>query len=171
MKAIIRIIDQLNEFTGRAVAWLTTALVLLYCYDVFMRYVFKVSRVWIGELEWHLFALIFLVGAAYAFKHDRHVRVDVFYTRFSAKGKAVVNLVGILLFLIPWCLVVMTTASRYALNSWTIGEGSPNPGGLPAWYMIKFAIVLGAFLLLLQALAEAGKAVLVLLNQPVNAKN
>ena len=72
----------LNERVGRAIAWLTAVLVAVVCYDVFTRYLLKNSLVAVQELEWHLFALIFLLGAAYSLKHDQHVRVDVFYSRF-----------------------------------------------------------------------------------------
>ena len=83
-----------NEYSGRFIAWLTSILVLIMCYDVFMRYIFKNTSVWIVELEWHLFALIYLIGAAYTLKHDAHVRVDVFYAKFSPKTQAIINFLG-----------------------------------------------------------------------------
>lgn len=150
-------IDRLNEQVGRAVAWLTTILVLLVCYEVGLG-VFNKSSNWVTELEWHLFSLIFLLGAGYAFKHDRHVRVDLFYTKFSAKDKALTDFIGNLIFLIPWCIVLIYVAFSYALTSFKINEGSPDPGGLPARYVIKFSIVIGIFLLLLQGIAELIKA-------------
>lgn len=152
--AVSNTLSGFNDHIGKAIAWLTTALVLLFCYDVVMRYLFSSTAVWITEMEWHLFALIFLVGAAYAYRHDKHVRVDVFYSKMSPKGKAWVNLVGILVFLIPWCLVIIRASYRYAHYSWTLLEGSPNPGGLPYRFIIKFAITFGFILLLLQAIAE-----------------
>ena len=105
------------------------------------------------ELEWHLFALIFLLGAGYAFKHDRHVRVDLFYAKFSEREKAWLNLWGSLLFLLPWSALIVYTAYDYAWISYLIGEGSPDPGGLPARYIIKFMVAIGIFLLFLQGLA------------------
>ncbi len=154
LKKLANFIDRLNEAIGRAVSWLTTALVALVVVDVIFRYLFNTSKAWTIELEWHLFALIFLLGAGYAFKHDRHVRVDLFYSRFSKKDQALVNLVGGVIFLIPWCLLVIYSAWGYALQSFRIGEGSPDPGGLPALYIIKFSIVLGVFLLMLQGIAN-----------------
>lgn len=156
-------IDHLNEQVGRGVAWLTTVLVLLVCYEVLIG-AFNESSNWVTELEWHLFSLIFLLGAGYAYKHDRHVRVDLFYTKFSAKDKALTDLIGNLLFLIPWCVVLIYFAFRYALESFRINEGSPDPGGLPARYVIKFAIVIGILLLLLQSIAELIKALHTYLN-------
>ncbi len=109
------------------------------------------------ELEWHLFGLIFLLGAGYAFRHDRHVRVDLFYAKFSAKDKALVNLFGGLILLIPWTAILIYVSFEYATIA--IGEGSPDPGGLPARYIIKFAITAGMVLLFLQGLASIkGKA-------------
>ncbi|MCB0633732.1 MAG: TRAP transporter small permease subunit [Lewinella sp.] len=162
MENIAGVIDRINEKVGRMVSWLTTALVVLVMADVIFRYLFNTSKAWTIELEWHLFALIFLFGAGYAMKHDRHVRVDLFYTRFSARDKALVNFIGGLIFLIPWCTLVIYSAWRYAMESFRIREMSPDPGGLPAIYFIKFAIVIGIFLLLLQGIAEVLRAYLTL---------
>ncbi len=150
---ISQIIDRLNEAVGRGVAWLTTVLVLVIVYDVAARYLFNTSSAGIVELEWHLFAIIFLLGAAYALKHDRHVRVDVFYQNLSPKRQAWVNLTGTILFLIPFCVVAMVASWEFTANSWAIQEGSPDPGGLPARYVVKAAIPIGFVLLLLQAVS------------------
>lgn len=153
MEAFIKIVDSINEFIGRWISWLTTILVVFVCFDVFRRYLLKDSAAWIMEMEWHLFALIFLLGAGYALKHHRHVRVDLFYEKFSEHDKAWVNLFGSLLFLIPWCCMIIYVSFGYAVNSLQINEGSPDPGGLPARFIIKFSITIGFILLLLQALA------------------
>lgn len=155
-------IHALNEWVGRTVAWLTAALVLIICTDVSLRYLFNNTKAWIIELEWHLFALIFLLGAGYALKHDRHVRVDLFYDRFSKRDQAWINLVGTLVFLIPWCIVLIFVSTQYAYTSYLTSEGSPDPGGLPARYLIKYAVPLGLLLLLLQAVATAIDAYLIL---------
>ena len=127
---------------------------LLVCCDVIYRYLFNDTEAWIMELEWHMFALIFLLGAGFAFKHDRHVRVDLFYANFSEKDKALVNMLGGILFLIPWCLLIIIASFQYAGVSFVIRETSPDPGGLPARYLIKYAITVGGVLLLLQAIAN-----------------
>ena len=155
-------IHRLNEWVGRAVSWLTTVLVILVCFDVITRYLFSDTSAWIMELEWHIFALIFLLGAGYAFRHDRHVRVDLFYADFSPRDQALVNLLGAILFLLPWSILVIYASYEYALLSFKIGETSPDPGGLPARYLIKFAITLGAFLLLLQGIASLIDSALIL---------
>lgn len=161
-------IDQINENVGRLVSWLTTALVVLVIYDVVRRYLLSDTETWIMELEWHLFALIFLLGAGYALKHNKHVRVDLFYAKFSERDKALVNFIGSLLFLLPWCLFIIYAAWQYAYESFLIRETSPDPGGLPALYIIKFAIVLGIFLLFLQGLSELIKSLNTLLNKEHN---
>ncbi len=155
-------IDNLNEAVGKGVAWLNTLLVLLICYDVIARYLFNSTFSAIIELEWHLFAFIFLVGAAYALKHDKHVRVDVFYANFTEKQQAWVNLLGTVFFLIPFCLIVIYTSIRFTGNAFAINEGSPDPGGLPARYVVKAAIPIGFTLLLLQAISLLIKSLLTL---------
>jgi len=146
-------IDRINERVGRWTAWLTTLLVVMVCYEVLSRQLGRTTT-WVTELEWHLFALIFLLGAGYAFKHDRHVRVDLFYMRYAKKDRALTDLIGNLVFLIPWCVVIIYTAFGYAFESFRTNEGSPDPGGLPARYVIKFFIVIGMLLLLLQGVSS-----------------
>ncbi len=153
MSFIVSLIDQCSRLSGRVAAWGTTLLVILICSDVFMRYFLNISHVWVTELECHLFALIFLIGAAYTLNKDAHVRVDLFYTNFSERKKAVINLLGVLLFLLPWCLIVIRSSIKYAKSSYRINETSPDPGGLPALWIIKFMIVLAFLLLILEALS------------------
>jgi len=112
------------------------------------------------ELEIYLFAFSFLLAVGYAFKHDKHVRVDLFYSNFSVKKKAWVNFLGGILFLVPWCVVSIIGCVKYANISWRIGEVSQQPGGLPAVYLLKFSIVVGFVLLLIQATASILKSLL-----------
>ncbi len=158
----IKFIDELNEKVGYLVSWLTTLLVLVVCYDVFTRYLLRKSSITIQELEWHLFAVIFLLGAAYTLKHDRHVRVDVFYSKFSERGRAWVNLLGGLVFLIPFSLLVIYTSSDFVINSFLIKETSPDPGGLPARYILKACIPIGFGLVLLQGISMIFRSILIL---------
>ena len=164
LRAYIRFADGLNERVGSLIAWLTTLLVIVVCYDVFTRYLLKNSLVAVQELQWHLFALIFLIGAAYSLKHDKHVRVDVFYSRFSPTKQAWVNLIGSLLFLIPFCVIVIISSETFVANAFRIGEISPDPGGLPSRWVLKAAIPLGFILLLIQGLALACRSLLTILN-------
>ena len=148
---MIKHLENIPILIGKWVSWLTTLLVILIFCDVVFRYIFKFSKTWIIDLEWHLFAAIFLLGAAYTLSEDKHVRVDVFYTSFSEKKKAIVNIIGTLFLLIPWTVLIIAKSYHYAMNSWLIGEGSPDPGGLGARYVIKFVMFLAFVLLLLQA--------------------
>lgn len=162
LRTPVNLIEAVSEWSGRLVAWLTGVLVLLMSYDVLMRYAFNHTSIWIVELEWHLFALIFLVGAAYTLKQDQHVRVDVFYTKFSPRRQAWVTLLGTLFFLVPFAIMIISTSFSYTMNAYRIGESSPDPGGLPARYLIKGAITLGFVLLLVQAVGEILKALVIL---------
>ena len=153
IKWLSRIIDKINEWVGRGTAWVTLGLVLVVFIDVVMRYLFNTSFVFTQELEWHLFGFIFLIGAGYTLLHDGHVRVDIIYQRLGLKGRAWINLCGVLLFLIPGCLMVITTSWQFAANSFAMLEGSPDPGGIPYRFIIKGCIPVGFTLLLLQGLS------------------
>jgi TRAP-type mannitol/chloroaromatic compound transport system permease small subunit len=158
LERYIRFTDRLNEIVGAGASWLTAVLVAVVCYDVVTRYVLKNSSVAVQELQWHLFSLMFLIPAAYSLKHDKHVRVDILYSRFSRRKKAWVDLAGSVLFLIPFCAMVIWTSQTFVMNSFRISETSPDPGGLPARWILKAAIPLGFFLLLLQGIAMAGRS-------------
>ncbi len=149
------VIDRLNEWIGRLTAWLVVALVLLVCYDVSMRYLFQSGSVALQELEWHIFALIFLLGAAYTLKHDEHVRVDVFYQsrRMTPRRQAMVNLFGCLFMLLPFCVLMIVSAMPFVEMSFGWAENSPDPGGLPYRWLLKAMIPVGFALLALQGLS------------------
>ena len=155
LKAICRAIDVLNEWVGRGVAWVTLGLVLVIFIDVVMRYVFRTSFVFVQELEWHLFSFVFLMGAGYTLLHDAHVRVDILYQRLGPKGRAWINLLGVIIFLIPGCLLVIETSWNFVFTSFQMLEGSPDPGGIPYRWIIKSTIPAGFVLLLLQGLSLA----------------
>ena len=162
LKGYIKLIDGLNEKIGIFVAWLTTLLVLNVFYDTVMRYAFNKGSIGMQEMEWHLFSAIFLIGAAYTLKHNGHVRVDIIYTKLSVRGKAWIDLIGTFAFLIPFCLIVIYATKGFILNSWAVREMSPDPGGLPARYILKSLIPFGFSLLMLQGIAEAFKSVLII---------
>ena len=165
LKFFIRFANSVNEYVGRTASWLTLILVLLVCIDVGRRYILNSSSIWGMELEWHLFAAIFLLGAGYAFKHDRHVRVDLFYANFSERDKAWTNLIGGIVFLIPWCILIILVSYSYAFRSFVDMEESPDPGGLPFRFIIKFTVTIGIGLLLLQGFANISESVLVLIGK------
>ena len=153
LKTLSRWIDGINEKVGRIVAWVSLGLVVVIFVDVTMRYIFNTSFVFTQELEWHLFAFIFLIGAGFTLLYDGHVRVDIFYQRLGFKGKAWVNFGGVLLFLIPGCIMVIATSWKFTMNSFAILEGSPDPGGIPLRFIVKGCIPVGFFLLLIQGIS------------------
>lgn len=153
LKAFCRWIDAFNGWVGRGVAWLSLVLVAVVFGDVVLRYVFDKSYVFAQELEWHIFAVIFLIGAGYTLFCDAHVRVDVIYQKLSPRAKAWVNLLGVIFFLIPGCLMVIITSWKFTHASWSVMEGSPDPGGIPYRFLIKGALPIGFMLLTLQGLS------------------
>ncbi|MEM1216553.1 MAG: TRAP transporter small permease subunit, partial [Bacteroidota bacterium] len=153
MQRIRHLLDQLNERTGRSIAWLSLGLVGLVFFNVFLRYVLNSPSAWLKELEWHFFALLFLLSAGYAYLHDRHVRVDLFYDRMSAADQQTVNRWGTTLFLLPWCLVLMYFGWQSALAAYAVGERSAESDGLSNLWLIQFAIPLGMGLLFLQGVS------------------
>lgn len=163
IQGVINAIEWLNHKVGMAAAWLTSVLVVLICYDVFNRYLLNQSFVAVQELEWHLFAVIFLMGAAYTLKQDAHVRVDVFYAKASPRTQALIDLIGCLVLLIPFCALIIWTSKDFVLNSYAIAETSPDPGGLPARYLLKATLPVAFCFLLLQGIAMTLKSLLRLL--------
>jgi TRAP-type mannitol/chloroaromatic compound transport system permease small subunit len=152
-------LESFSEYSGKAIAWLVLFMVLLVSYDVSMRYLFKSGSITLQELEWHLFSLVFLLGAAYTFKHDDHVRLDVFYqSRYMDDNKrSWVNIFGGIFLLIPFCLLIITSSWPFVSQAFMHSEGSPDPGGLPYRWILKSAIPLGFFLLMLQGIADVIK--------------
>lgn len=143
--------DKLHKVIANIIAWFCTILVVLICLDVLLRYLFSISFNSVTELEWYIFSIIFLLGLSYTYRNDRHVRVDVIYNKMSPEKKNFINKTGIILFLIPFCLIVIYYSSKFTYNSWIIGEGSPEAGGLPFRFLVKALIPFGYFMLLIQA--------------------
>ncbi len=159
-------IDRLNDWIGSVIRWLVLLMVLVGAYNAVARYVTRYVDVSLTsnaliDLQWYLFSLVFLLGAAYALNHDVHVRVDVLYSRFGARGRAWIDLLGTLLFLLPFSAVMLWVSFPAVRNSWVIREVSPDPGGLVR-YPSKAVILVSFSLLLLQGVAQALKHVAVI---------
>ncbi|CAH8230751.1 TRAP transporter small permease subunit [Vibrio aestuarianus] len=142
---IERLFNRVGDFLG----WLSSVLFLLLLtnivYDVVMRYAFNDVSIAFQEMEWHLFSAVFLLGVPYAIKAGGHVRVDIFYERLSHKAQSVIDLLGTLLFLFPFCLLVAWFGIDFAKESYQLGETSGDPGGLPYRWVIKAIIPLSFF--------------------------
>jgi TRAP-type mannitol/chloroaromatic compound transport system permease small subunit len=155
LNSIAKGIDSINEWVGRLAAWSVLAAVLVTFIVVVFRYGFEqLYSIALQESAMYFHALIFMLGAAYTLKHDGHVRVDIFYQQFSSRGKALVNLFGSLVLLVPVCVFILWVSADYVMSSWRDLEGSREAGGLPLVFILKSFIPLLAALLLLQAVAE-----------------
>lgn len=163
-------VDTTNAWVGRFVAWTTALVVAVVFIDVVMRYVFKISFVFAQELEWHLFAFIFLIGAGCTLLKDGHVRVDIFYQRLGPKGQAWINLLGVLFLLIPGCCLIIVTSWTFVQNSFSVMEHSPDPGGIPYRWVLKACIPVGFVLVLAQGLSLGIKSLLIILGRPLDAE-
>jgi len=148
MRWIIKIDEGLARVSDLC-GWVAcTAMVLMTAnvfYDVVARYAFNEVSIGMQEMEWHLYSVVFMLGIPYAMRADGHVRVDVFYTNWSNKAKAWVNLVGAIAFVIPFAYLIGFYGYDYALDSFKMGESSGDPGGLPHRWIIKSVIPLTAF--------------------------
>ena len=151
-----RQLSQVNEWIGKALAWLVLVMVLTVMYDVIMRYFFSSGSIAFQELSWHLFSLIFLLGAGYTFKHDEHVRLDLLYkSRYLSDRQSLwVDIIGGLFLLIPFCLLMVISSWPFVYQAFVYSEGSPDPGGLSNRWILKACIPLGFIFLSLQALAD-----------------
>ena len=154
------LLDALSERIGRMVSWLTLGMVLATVVVVVMRYAADLGLIWLQESVNWMHSLVFLLGAAYTLKADEHVRVDVFYRGMSERRKAVINLAGTILFLLPLCAFLLVESWQYVATSWRIAERSREAGGLPMIYLLKTVIPVMAVLLALQGLSMALRAVL-----------
>ena len=169
LNSYVEFVDKLNSTIGRQTSWLTLVLVLVVVFDVVIRYVFNESSVAMQELEWHLFAILFLMGIAYTLQQDDHVRVDLFYSKFNVKQKAWLNIAGTIIFLIPFSLLIIYASQNYVLNSLAMNESSPDPGGLPARYILKAFIPISFLFLLLQGASLLFKSIIEIKNFNVEA--
>jgi TRAP-type mannitol/chloroaromatic compound transport system permease small subunit len=147
-------IDRFTELVGACTSWVALVIVLLMAANVLLRYAFSVGTVWAQELEWHLLVPLILFGMSYGLRHGEHVRVDIVYSRLSARRKLIVDLVSALL-TVAVSVLIIGFSLHYVQQSWVIDEGSPDPGGIPHRYLIKGLIPVGFALLLLQGMANA----------------
>tara|TARA_Y100000590_G_scaffold364121_1_gene422180 strand:- start:7418 stop:8050 length:633 start_codon:yes stop_codon:yes gene_type:complete len=163
LRSVANFVDQLNERIGEIIRWFTLIMVLLGSFNALARYATRYTDLSLSsnaylDLQWYLFSLIFLLGAGYGLNNDYHVRVDVLYAKLGCKGKAWLDLLGTLFFLLPFSLVMLWVSWTPVWNSWAILEGSPDPGGLPR-YPIKTVILVAFILLFLQGVSHVVKQI------------
>jgi TRAP-type mannitol/chloroaromatic compound transport system permease small subunit len=158
MRELARSIDRFQEWFGRGVSWLSLAMVLVVFGDVIARYVFRTTSGAIQEAEWYLFGTLYLLAAGYTLLHDEHVRVDIVYSKLSPRRQAWVNFILFWVFFFPSVLLVIYTAWPFVRASWSVWEGSPDPGGLPLRWLLKSVIIVGFVLLGIQGVSEMIKS-------------
>ena len=166
LEGFVRAVDRVNEAIGRGVAWLTLAMVLITFVVVILRYVYAIGWVWLQESYVWLHGVVFMIGAGYTLLHNGHVRVDVIYRPAGHRYKALIDLVGALLLLMPVLLLIAFVSFDYVVDSWSRLEESREAGGLPGLFLLK-SVILGFCLLLgLQGLSLAARSVLILAGHP-----
>jgi TRAP-type mannitol/chloroaromatic compound transport system permease small subunit len=149
----VRSVDALNEWIGRAVAWLTLACVLTCFAVVVLRYAFDLGFPWLQELYVWQHAAVFMAGAGYTMLHRGHVNVDVLYGRASPRRRAWIDIAGTLVFLFPWLAILAVTSAPFVLSSWSIREPSSTANGMPAVYVLKSLLWVFCLVLFVQGLA------------------
>ena len=176
MKALLRLsrlIDRINSSIGLVISWLVVVMILIGAFNAVARYLgrftgWNLSSNAYLELQWYLFSLVFLLGAAWTLKENAHVRVDVLYSRLSERAQAWINTVGALVFLLPFAVFGFAMSLETVADSWKVLESSSDPGGLPR-YPLKTMIPVAFALLFVQGLSELIKSVAVLLDLPAPA--
>ena len=148
-------INRLIKYLGYFTAFVVAILVLLVVYDATVRYLFSGGSIALQELEWHLFDVIILFGIAYTLRENAHVRVDIFYSSYSEKTKALLNIIASLFFILPFSLLLIYIGIEFVELSFTQNEASSNPGGLEYRFLVKSLLPLSFIFLSLQALSDA----------------
>lgn len=149
MNAVINITSKIIDMLGNFCSLLMLLMIINVFYDVIMRYFFNDVSIGMQELEWHLFAAMFMFGIAYTLKEDGHVRVDIFYETMSARKKAIINIFGSVVLALPMTLLIFYYSCDYTLEAYEMGEGSGDPGGLPHRWIVRSIIPLSSLFLVL----------------------
>ena len=152
------LIDRANEWVGKLVGWLVLAAVLISAGNAIMRKAFDISSNAYLEIQWYLFAAVFMLGSGYVFLRNAHVRIDFIATKLSRRTNAIIDVLGILLFIIPLCLILIYLSWPVFERAWVSGEMSQNAGGLIRW-PVFLLVPLGFSILALQCVSELIKRV------------
>lgn len=149
------LLDRISSATGRAASWLTLLMVVGTFVIVLLRYALDSGVVWLQEAVTWMHAMVFMLGAAYTLQRDEHVRVDIFYREMNQQKQALVNLFGIVLFIVPVCLFFVLESYEYVQISWSIREVSRDSGGLPYPFIpiLKSLLIVMPITVLLQSVS------------------
>lgn len=162
MEGFVRSVEGLNRIIGTVVSWMALGTVLVCFATVYTRYALNTNFTWLQDLYVWQHAAVIVLGAAYTMVVGGFVRVDIFYSRWSPRKRAISDLVQTIIFLIPFMLVCTWAFSTMVGNSWAADEMSPNPGGLQNYWILKGTLVVFAMLVLLQGMAMIARSILVL---------
>ena len=161
MNALLKLsqlIDSITEFVGRSIIWVVLVVTLISCGNAIMRYTINYSSNAFLEIQWYLFAVIFLFGAGYTLKKNEHVRIDLIAGKFSKRGQAMIDIFGIIFFLMPMAIAIMWMSWPIFLLALKTNEMSSNAGGLILW-PARLMVPVGFFLLVMQGISELIKKV------------
>ena len=168
-----KMIDALNEGIGKIVMWLVLAAVLISATNAIVRKAFDISSNAYLEIQWYLFAAVFMLGAGYAFLRNAHVRIDFISSKLSKRTNAIIDILGIVVFVMPLCLILIVLSWPFFINAWNTGEMSSNAGGLIRW-PVYLLVPVGFSILLLQSLSELIKRIAFLrglIAEPISAES
>ena len=153
-----RVIDAFNELIGKLIRWLVLATVLISAVNAIVRKAFNIGSNAYLEVQWYLFAAVFMLGAGYAFLRNAHVRIDFISSKLSKRTNAIIDILGIVVFVVPLCLILITLSWPFFVNAWNTGEMSSNAGGLIRW-PVYLLVPVGFAILLVQSLSELVKRI------------
>ena len=159
-------LDGVLEVIGRTVSWVWVVLMLVIVGNVILRYVFGQGLIVFEEIQWHIYSVGFLIALSYCLVHDDHVRVDVLHDRMSLKTQGWIELLGLVLFLLPFAFIVVKDAIPFVINSYQLNEVSDAPGGLPHRWAIKSVLPIAFVLLWIAAFSRLLRVTALLFNFP-----
>jgi len=154
MKHILKFIDSISEMTGRTARWLAAGLVLVMCYDVFMRYFFNAPTMWAYETAMMTGGVMASLGWSYVHRHNAHIKVDILYAQYPTRVKAVMDVIGAMVFFLPWILALMYSSTIWMVKSWVIGEKMTETFWYPPAAPLRTFIFVGMYLFFFQGMAN-----------------
>lgn len=169
MNFSIKVLGKIIDLLGNFCSILMLLMIANVFYDVIMRYFFNDVSIGMQELEWHLFAAMFMFGIAYTLKEDDHVRVDILYDTLSKRKQAVINIFGAIVFALPITVLIFYFSIDYAMEAYNMGEGSADPGGLPHRWIVRSVIPLSSVFLMLAILHVVLSHIKILTTPSTNA--
>lgn len=157
-------IDNVIKKIGSVISWFWIALIVVICVNVFMKNALGQGSVRFEEIQWHIYSALFLLGLSYTMTFDDHVRVDLLHENFNLRTKAWVEVVGIIVFLLPFLIMLLYFTWPFVIKAFTDGERSSSPAGLAYYWIIKSTLVIGLALLLATSISRLQRCIAFLMN-------